>query len=100
MKIIMVALLLLAGCAAPTKMTTEARMVREITIDYGENCSFLGVYDGEVFALLALVDIKRDARTIARNKTAELGGNAFMLYPISSTASAYHFQYGAYKCPI
>jgi hypothetical protein len=86
------------GCAS-VNMSPDARLVRELTLDSGENCEFIGVFDTTVPSSTAgRMDINIQARNIVRNEVAAMGGDGFMLSSVNSGAFKYNVQYDAYDC--
>jgi len=88
------------GCAS-IEMTSDARMVRELTLDSGENCKFLGVFDTKITTILGDREkVSRHAKNAVRNEVAAMNGDGFMLSSITEGMTGTTVQYDAYDCGI
>ena len=72
-------------------------MVRQISVRDSNQCQHLGVVLGEEMMGWTVAGDKRSALNKVRNKTAELGGNAYVLNDVTVQFGA-SAQADAYKC--
>ncbi|WP_100551442.1 hypothetical protein [Caedibacter taeniospiralis] len=83
----------LSSCAT-TELTKGGRLVREINIDWQNECKFLGyetVYESP-FSARGTGNIKM------RNKVYELGGNAYIKKSWIPIFGKWELNFEAYKC--
>ena len=94
---IVMAVILLSGCAT-VEMTSEARMVRELSLDTGNNCQFLGAYDTSITIDYVGGSNRGRVTSHVRNEVASMGGNAFILQSMSEGTFSWSIHYDAYIC--
>jgi Domain of unknown function (DUF4156) len=87
---------LTAGCS--TELTSEAKMVRQVTPQMTASCKFLGPVSGTELFGMTVADDTNSALNKVRNAVAVLGGNAFVLTNSASTLDGANAQGDAYRC--
>ncbi|MDB3860893.1 DUF4156 domain-containing protein [Paracoccaceae bacterium] len=95
--IIITLLLTLSGCLGGVEVSSQGNMVRQISVRDSNECQHLGVVLGEEMLGWTQAGDRRSALNKVRNKTAELGGNAYVLNDVTVQFGA-SAQADAYKC--